>query len=57
MTKANKVQMLFGKILPELTDTELDRLLAFGEGIAFKVHQEQSARPVPPLEGAARPGA
>ena len=57
MTKANKVQGVFGKILPELTDPELDRLLAFGEGIAFKLHQEQTARPAPPSQGTERPSA
>lgn len=44
MDKAKQVLGTFGKILPDLSEPELDRLLAFGEGMAFKVYQEKGAQ-------------
>lgn len=57
MDKKDRILRTFGKVLPELTDQELDRLLAFGEGMAFKAQQQKVARPAPPSPEAERPGA
>lgn len=57
MDKKSMILRTFGKVLPELTDTELDRLLAFGEGMAFKAQQQKESRPAPPPPEAERPGA
>lgn len=57
MSKIEKVLATFGKILPELSEPELDRLLAYGEGIAFRVRQEKEMLTAPPVQGAERPSA
>ena len=44
MDKAKQVLGTFGKILPDLSEPELDRLLAFGEEMAFKVYQEKGVQ-------------
>lgn len=44
MTKQEKVLEAFGTVLPSLTEPELDRLMAFGEGMAFKAHQQSAAQ-------------
>lgn len=54
--KAAQVLGSFGKVLPELSERELDRLLAFGEGMAFMAHQEK-ARPQDGGQNAAQPSA
>lgn len=36
-----KVIETFGKVLPHMNELEKERLLAFGEGIAFKVEQQK----------------
>ena len=38
-----KIMDTFGKVIPTLTDAEKDRLLAFGEGMAFKAEQQRLA--------------
>lgn len=30
----------FGRVIPKLTELDKERLLAFGEGLAFKVSQQ-----------------
>ena len=45
--KEKKIMETFGKVIPDLSETEKERLLAFGEGIAFKNEQlkaEQEAQ-------------
>jgi hypothetical protein len=49
MDKKSKILSTFGKVLPELTEPELDRLLAFGEGMAFKAQQQKVAQLPTPL--------
>lgn len=41
--KGAKIMETFGKVIPTLTDAEKDRLLAFGEGMAFKAEQQRQA--------------
>lgn len=57
MDKATQLFGTLGKIVPELSDSELDRLIAFGQGLAFKVVQEKEARARSPAsgQGEARP--
>ena len=59
MDKATQVLGTFGKILPLMSEQEVDRLLAFGEGLAFKVFQEKGvpAQPLAPPRNEARPSA
>lgn len=33
----------FAKVIPELTEMEKEKLLAFGEGMAFKINQDKQA--------------
>lgn len=33
----------FGKVIPELTERDKERLLWFGEGLAFKVDQQKAS--------------
>ena len=42
--KDKKIMDTFGKVIPELTETEKERLLAFGEGMAFKAEQQKKER-------------
>lgn len=39
--KGKKILDTFKKIVPELTESEKERLLAFGEGMAFKAEQQK----------------
>lgn len=39
--KGIQIMETFGKVIPTLTDAEKDRLLAFGEGMAFKAEQQR----------------
>lgn len=59
MDKATQVLGTFGKILPLMSEQEVDRLLAFGEGLAFKVIQEKGVpvQPLAPPRNEARPSA
>lgn len=41
--KGMQIMETFGKVIPTLTDAEKDRLLAFGEGMAFKAEQQRLA--------------
>ena len=56
MDKATQILGTFGKILPDLSEQELEWLLAFGQGLAFKTSQEK-ARPLDTGQNAARPSA
>ena len=56
MDKAKQAWGTFGKILPDLNEQELEVLLAFGQGMAFKASQEK-ARPQDTGQSAARPSA
>ncbi|MDO5785553.1 MAG: hypothetical protein Q4P20_10880 [Eubacteriales bacterium] len=39
--KGKQILDTFKKIVPELTESEKERLLAFGEGMAFKAEQQK----------------
>lgn len=41
--KGKQVLETFGKALPGLTDHEVDKLLAFGEGMAFMADQRKGS--------------
>ena len=43
--KEKKILETFGKVVPELSELEKERLLAFGEGLAFKVGQQYAQAP------------
>lgn len=40
--KDKKIMETFGRIIPQLSDLEKEKLLAFGEGMAFKVDQQRA---------------
>ena len=40
--KDKKIMETFGKVIPLLSDIEKEKLLAFGEGMAFKANQQQT---------------
>lgn len=40
--KDKKIMETFGRIIPQLSDLEKEKLLAFGEGMAFKADQQQA---------------
>lgn len=42
--KEKKILNTFGRVIPELSELEKERLLAFGEGMAFKVDQQKNDR-------------
>lgn len=49
--KGKKILEAFGKVIPDMSEMEKEKLLAFGEGLAFMVDQRRA-------EGRAeRPGA
>lgn len=49
--KEKKILETFGKVVPELSELEKERLLAFGEGLAFKVGQQYAqAPPATPID-------
>lgn len=39
-----KILITFGKVIPHLSTLEKERLLAYGEGMAFKVNEEENAK-------------
>lgn len=39
--KEKEILDTFGRILPELTEMEKEKLLSFGEGMAFKAEQQK----------------
>lgn len=41
---AKKILETFGKVIPEMTELEREKLLSFGEGIAFKTEQQKKER-------------
>lgn len=41
--KDKQILETFGKVIPQLTEEEKERLLAFGEGMAFKADQQRQA--------------
>lgn len=43
--KGKQVLETLGKALPGMSDQEVDKLLAFGEGVAFMVDQRQNRPP------------
>lgn len=46
MTEKEKaILTVFGKIVPDLSDIEKEKLLAFGEGMAFKAQRQSSKEP------------
>jgi hypothetical protein len=58
--KEKEILETFGKIIPDLTEIEKERLLAFGEGIAFKNEQLKATshpKEKKRAEAAAPPGA
>lgn len=40
--KDKQIMETFGKVIPQLTDMEKEKLLAFGEGMAFKADQQRA---------------
>lgn len=42
--KDKKIMETFGKVIPQLSELEKERLLAFGEGMAFKADQQRAAQ-------------
>lgn len=40
--KDKKIMETFGKVIPKLSDLEKEKLLAFGEGMAFKSDQQRA---------------
>lgn len=40
--KEKKIMEVFGRIIPTLSDQEKEKLLAFGEGMAFKADQQRA---------------
>lgn len=42
--KDKKIMETFGRVIPLLSDMEKEKLLAFGEGMAFKADQQRSAQ-------------
>lgn len=42
--KDKKIMETFGKVIPNLSDLEKEKLLAFGEGMAFKADQQRAAQ-------------
>lgn len=57
MDKVKQVIGTFEGILPLMSEQEVDRLLAFGQGLAFKVSQDSDGplRALPSGQGEARP--
>ena len=43
--KEKKILDTFGKVIPKLSDLEKEKLLAFGEGMAFKAEQQSTEQP------------
>ena len=39
-----KIMETFGKIIPQLSELEKEKLLAFAEGMAFKADQQKTTR-------------
>lgn len=39
--KGKKILDTFGRIIPDLSELDKEKLLAFGEGMAFKVDQQK----------------
>lgn len=54
--KDKQIIETFGKALPQMSESEKDRLLAFGEGIAFKTEQ-QARKKNPASEHTEQPSA
>ena len=42
--KEQKILETFGKVIPEMSELEKEKLLAFGEGMAFAKNQEAAAK-------------
>ena len=40
--KGKKILETFKRIIPDLSDLDKEKLLAFGEGMAFKVNQQKN---------------
>ncbi|WP_201757278.1 hypothetical protein [Colidextribacter sp. OB.20] len=40
--KDKKIMEPFGRIIPQLSETEKEKLLAFGEGMPFKADQQRA---------------
>ena len=45
--KATRILETFGQAVPHMTETEKDRLLAFGEGMALMARKNQEQRETP----------
>ncbi len=39
-----RIMDVFARVIPELSDLEKEKLLAFGEGMAFKADQQRAAQ-------------
>lgn len=40
--KKKQVLDIFERLLPKMSDMDIEKLLAFGEGMAFKVNQQKA---------------
>ena len=52
--KGKRVLETISKAIPGMSDQEVDRLLSFGEGVAFMVNQRQNRRQEPEGQTAGR---
>lgn len=46
--KQKQILETFGEVIPNLSEIDQEKLLAFGEGMAFKVRQEQESAAAQP---------
>lgn len=53
--KGAEILKTFGRVLPKLTERDKERLLWFGEGLAFKVEKEKAKGPPKPIQSTERP--
>lgn len=43
--KQEKIMSTLGELLPKMTDVEQEKLLSFGEGMAFMMREREAERP------------
>lgn len=46
LDKEKSILMTFERVIPKLTEIDKERLLAFGEGLAFKVDKQLASEKV-----------
>ena len=50
--KEKKILETFSEVVPKLSEIDKERLLAFGEGLAFKAKQQKPAKEPPAAKDA-----